>query len=655
MFVRSETLETKDLNLDGDQRDETIVTLRDAATGEEHPIGASPGAAGRASTRMAYRHFRFPTVAVEGDLLAFLEVEPYEGDVDQNGDGDRGDALLRVFRQEPGGPVELTDPVEVHTPDPVPGIDAGPLQISDGLVFLRLSERAATERTSTTLNSDISFNVRITPDGRFVVFHSDLALAPTFNTQGGNVWIRDRDVDADGIYDEPGQTLTESVSDRCSLAACTSVTQCPGGFCSGDRVTFDVTPDGRYVAFNSSYQNLVANDTNAAPDVFVRDRLTDATTRVSVSSAGAQATGGDVNHGGVTLSDDGRFVAFVSNATISGLTCPLLPGGVTNKCIYVRDRTLATTSLVVPVGTVGGGGTGPTRTVWLLGMSADGRFVGAFDQGSYAGLLVDRDANGNGQYGDQAILPFPGGLLSRDARFVLARFARPILRFDRDPLDLQFLDFLGAPTAASLPLPPFPLDEDDDPPKMHLSPDGRFVAAILQDDVNNDDHAVLSDIDGGIAEVIENDIIDSSSVGPMGVASSEEGLFTVFVDGGGALKVRGIDTSSLSGDLNLDDDVDDVFLAVADARGTVPLSPDRIGPARDVATAGGHAVFLRPESADGAGIDLNGDLDVDDDVVHLWRNRQAGPAVNLGSLPGAWRSRTRWWPLSSRRPIRTWT
>src|SRR5919204_6943340 len=79
-----------------------------------------------------------------------------------------------------------------------------------------------------------------------------------------------------------------------------------------------VSADGRYVAFVSLSDNLVPGDTNGTADVFVRDRLTGTTERVSVSSTGAQANrdSGLLNGmGGPSISADGRYVAFDSQAT----------------------------------------------------------------------------------------------------------------------------------------------------------------------------------------------------------------------------------------------------------------------------------------------------------------------------------------------------
>src|SRR5581483_6819962 len=74
-----------------------------------------------------------------------------------------------------------------------------------------------------------------------------------------------------------------------------------------------VSADGQVVAFSSEATNLVADDSNGYSDVFVRDRKTGETTRVSVGPGGAEATGGDSFSPAVSA--DGRYVAFASDAT----------------------------------------------------------------------------------------------------------------------------------------------------------------------------------------------------------------------------------------------------------------------------------------------------------------------------------------------------
>ena len=73
-----------------------------------------------------------------------------------------------------------------------------------------------------------------------------------------------------------------------------------------------MTPDDRYVAFVSSATNLVEGDTNGYEDIFRKDLTTGQTLLVSTSSSGAQ---GDSGSGYPSISSDGRYVAFESNAT----------------------------------------------------------------------------------------------------------------------------------------------------------------------------------------------------------------------------------------------------------------------------------------------------------------------------------------------------
>src|SRR5215213_1500859 len=68
-----------------------------------------------------------------------------------------------------------------------------------------------------------------------------------------------------------------------------------------------MSSDGRYIAFDSSSNNLIPVDTNGAEDVFVHDRLTGVTERVSMASDGSQANSHSWCSG---MSADGRFVLF---------------------------------------------------------------------------------------------------------------------------------------------------------------------------------------------------------------------------------------------------------------------------------------------------------------------------------------------------------
>ena len=81
-----------------------------------------------------------------------------------------------------------------------------------------------------------------------------------------------------------------------------------------------ITPDGRYVAFVSSATNLILGDTNGQSDIFVHDRQTGLTTRVSVSSAGSQ---GDDWSASPNISDDARYVTFSSVDRPMGESSPI--------------------------------------------------------------------------------------------------------------------------------------------------------------------------------------------------------------------------------------------------------------------------------------------------------------------------------------------
>lgn len=149
----------------------------------------------------------------------------------------------------------------------------------------------------------------------------------------------------------------------------------------GDGVSRDpaVSADGQVVAFQSAATGLVAGDTNGAKDVFVHDRGTGTTVRVSVASDGTQGEGLSEDP---ALSADGRYVAFRS------LAKNLVAGDSNHKGdIFVHDRATGTTSLV----SVAGDGTQGNGHALDPSISADGTVV-AFT--SAASTLVAGDTNG---------------------------------------------------------------------------------------------------------------------------------------------------------------------------------------------------------------------------------------------------------------------
>ncbi len=142
-----------------------------------------------------------------------------------------------------------------------------------------------------------------------------------------------------------------------------------------------VSASGRYVAFTSAANDLVAGDTNRASDVFVRDRGTGRTERVSVRTDGGQARHTSAGSGQPAISSDGRFVAFASAASD-------LVAGDTNGAldVFVRDRVAGKTVRV----SVASDGAQVHGDSLQPAISADGRVVAFL---STARTLVARDTN----------------------------------------------------------------------------------------------------------------------------------------------------------------------------------------------------------------------------------------------------------------------
>jgi cold shock CspA family protein len=140
-----------------------------------------------------------------------------------------------------------------------------------------------------------------------------------------------------------------------------------------------ISSNGRYVAFFSLASNLVSGDTNGTGDVFVHDRATGQTTLVSVASDGTQANGGSVH---AAISANGRFVAFQSEASnlVSGDANDIID-------VFVHDRATGQTTLV----SVASDGTQGNDLSLHPSLSGNGRYV-AFD--SFATNLVGSDTNG---------------------------------------------------------------------------------------------------------------------------------------------------------------------------------------------------------------------------------------------------------------------
>jgi Tol biopolymer transport system component len=233
-------------------------------------------------------------------------------------------------------------------------------------VFVRDRQTGAIERVSVDSSgvqgNDISIYPSISADGRYVAF-----LSAASNLVAG---------DTNGVLDMFVHDRQTGVTERVSVD---SVGTQGDGSCFSPPA---MSADGRYVVFESSATNLVPGDTNGAEDVFVHDRQTGATERVSVASDGTQ---GNALSGFASISADGRYVAFVSFAG------NLVPGDTNGHYdVFVRDRQNGTTERV-SVSSGGAQGNGDSSVGFGLTMSADGRYV-AF--ASDSSNLVPGDTNG---------------------------------------------------------------------------------------------------------------------------------------------------------------------------------------------------------------------------------------------------------------------
>lgn len=707
-FVLSESLDDTDRNGDGDTRD-FVATLRNRDTGLSQPLGPDNGtvrAEGRAVTQVRFQTLidfgdsatstdifgnsatstaiiirqatlQFPAVETEGDIVAFLESEPAQNrqdvgqpDVDVNGNFNLFDSILRVFRL--GTIDEISNPSgeEPLTADAAPVINGRSMVVSQGRVFFRTTESAeaiqtlsrvsvGSDGTETTVDSQSIFHA-ISADGRFVAFdNADRSLDGEVSGQWTDVFVRDRDADENGIFDEfePGAVETTRVSVNSEGVAARGSSGSPS-----------ISANGRFIAFDSVADNLDPDgDTNGASDVFVHDRSEHGTTRVSVDSSGV---GGNSQSQLPSISANGRFVAFESDAD------NLVPGDGNGLLdVFVHDRDAATTirvSLGMDAAEANGASFGAA-------ISADGRFV-AFS--SEASNLVDGDTNGTldvfvhdlitgttarisvDSTGGEAIGFSTDPAISADGRFVsFESSAANLTPFDSNGLvDLFVRDrdadqdgvFDERGGSATIRVR---LDSLDFAAATSISANGRFLAfdsnapdIVLDDNNSNFDVFVHDRVTGHTTRVSvgalgEEGLGNSGRVDGAEVANvsiSSDGSFVAFQsvapnllgddDGNGHvdLFVRGADTTDLTIDRSMDNELNDAVLRVLDTTSVGAPVAD-LCPAEIVAVSAGRAAFLRPEGAgvadnlmcmttDLMGPDLNGDEDLipNDLVVHLY-------------------------------------
>jgi len=207
----------------------------------------------------------------------------------------------------------------------------------------------------------------ISADGRLVVFSSSANDLVKFDTNfQRDIFVRDRDPDGNGLFDEGNETTARVNVDSSGIAS------------NGDSNYGTISADGTKIAFASEASNLVSGDTNNFGDVFVHDPATGVTERVSVSSQGEQGNSYSTQP---QLSLDGSIVCFASGAT------NLVAMDKNNRQdIFVRDR-IAGTTRRASIRTDGGEANSDAFNAF---MSGDGQRIVFW---SYSTNLVDGDTN----------------------------------------------------------------------------------------------------------------------------------------------------------------------------------------------------------------------------------------------------------------------
>ena len=344
----------------------------------------------------------------------------------------------------------------------------------------------------------------VSPDGRYVLFAStannlllttNKTAVPARFPASPNVYLRDR---------TNGTTTLVSVN----------VSGVAGG--NGDSLPLDLSTNGRYALFESSASDLVRGDTNAVTDVFVRDLVASNTVLVSVSTNGSAGDGPSRN---ATMTPDGRYVAFVSAANN-------LVAGDTNGIpdVFVRDLQAALTVLASV-------GAQSTNATYALGSSEapvitpDGRYVAFFSTATnlVAGVPAGGDvyvrdlvggtttwASAGARSAVLAVLNTSSAVsynhaLSADGQFVAyeaSSAANPgpgypglVLRYSLAS-GLTYLVYTNAAVATG---------SYEDIRSLDMTPDGRFIAFVANTNNTTTTCIQLWDATTGIASLVSGD------------------------------------------------------------------------------------------------------------------------------------------------------
>lgn len=291
--------------VDGDTNGKTDIFIHDRVSGTTELINvSSSGEQANFESRMP------PSISADGRYVVFYSEATNLVTGDVNG---KGDAFIRDREADTTELVSISstgiqgnDPSGVFTSISADGRFVAFESYATNLVsvdnyvhpdiFIRDRINGTTERAINPTTEEIVYGMTLapslSPDGRYLTFSSTANyLVPSDTNNKYDIFICDRTT---------GEIKIVSISSTGE---------------SGNDQSYDSTTsaDGRYVTFYSYSSNLVPGDTNGGPDIFRRDMVKGTIERVNVSSAGIQANGRIYFH--FSTSEDGRYVAFNSDAS----------------------------------------------------------------------------------------------------------------------------------------------------------------------------------------------------------------------------------------------------------------------------------------------------------------------------------------------------
>ena len=405
-----------------------------------------------AGAQVAGSNSFFPAISADGRFVAFLSDAALSPD-DTNGVRDvylkdRTTGTTTLVSRADGATGAAGNAVVVNEPPSVSsdgryvafGSSASNLVVGDANGQFDAFVRDTVAGTTTLVSRGAAFGVsgdgfsgqvHISADGKFVSFASQATnLVAGVTTSGFNIFRRDltanttrlisadasgnqqnagaasliNTISADGRFvafsstasnlvtgDANGQQdvfIADVVSGTIQLVSVASSGTQANGLSANS--TLSVSADGRYVAFDSTANNLAGGDTNGQQDIFLRDTVANVTTLVSSDAAGSIGNGQSVNP---AISGNGRYIAFTSQSS------NLVIGDANSTAdIFVKDRiTGAVTLASVSTGNVAANAASSTPAI-----SRDGQFI-AFD--SLASSLAADDNGGRDVFVRQRPLP----------------------------------------------------------------------------------------------------------------------------------------------------------------------------------------------------------------------------------------------------------